>query len=126
MATTRHKIAGLEGQLFIGGSAQATGVGGISITISSNGGVTGPIMQNGDVTIARSAVGSHVLTINPFKGDLGAVVVAITAQTNGTTPLGVGFSTLYTGNSLAVTLKLYTTSTGTLTDGDFNFAIWAY
>lgn len=127
MGTTRHSLAQFEGTgpLFIGG--KITNNAG-SVSISSTVGLTGPLMQNTDVTVVRTALGAYTLTINPFIGPLGGVVHAITAQTNGTA-IGVCATHVYTGTSLAVSIVLVSTGTATPTgvaDADVNFLIFGF
>ena len=122
MATTRHRLADMGGALFIGGTITSLGVSGVNI--SSTTGLTPPLAQNADVSVVRDAIGEYTMTINPFRGPLGAVCHSVTASSTASYGLTTRTTTTYTNDSLAVTIKV--ASGAAFADGDISFMIFAF
>jgi len=97
MASQRHRKADLNGLevwmliSFSGGTP--------SLTRAS-----GDTFQDADITLTDTGTGDIIVTINPFKGPKGEVYGVATTQTISTFANITALT--YTGNSLAVTVKI--------------------
>ena len=116
----RHGLGQVEGAsaLFIAGTATPTTATSVTFTNLSP-----PLAMQADIT-ATLATSVFTITINPFIGPLGGVVVFVSP----TTASGIVRvdSKTYTGDSLAIVVKSFAVDGTTATDKAFDFMVWAY